>query len=591
MRKIFPKAVLAFIFFIAAFTQAQHKFEIDFTADTAYNSFNVTVYPEKLTPENNIYQFAAIAPGTYQINDIGRYVQEFAAFDSEGNSVPVENVSVNQWKLSDPGAVSKIEYTIAETWDTPVEENNLYPMCGTSLEEDHCYFNSHCVLGYFHGMQDEDMWITFKKPGNWGVGTPLELNDEDYYTAESFDRAVDSPFLFGKITAAAMDVEGTEIEVYTYSMTDKINSEDLLEGLSDILFAASDFTEGLPVDRYVFLFHFGEISAGAWEHSYSSNYVLTENDLTPQMMASVKSTAAHEFFHVMTPLNMHSELIEEFNFVEPELSRHLWLYEGVTEWASDAMQLRDSLITVEQYLGQIRQKLNVNDNFDQSVSLTELGIHAADEHSSQYANIYMKGAVIGTLLDIRLLELSEGTRGLREVLNELADKYGPNNPFSEENFFNELTDITYPEIGDFINNYIAGTEPMPVEDYFSKIGIEYTEFAGYDSTRITIDFGLGLDGQKIVVNNVKNEASGIKAGDILHKMDTTVVTLKNAQQAFMSLASKKPGNSLEITFIRDGEEVVINYVFPPMPIKHKFAVLESPTAEQKKLFDAWTRNL
>jgi hypothetical protein len=58
----------------------------------------------------------------------------------------------------------------------------------------------------------------------------------------------------------------------------------------------------------------------------------------------VTDIAAHEFFHVVTPLNIHSEIIEHFNFVmTPVPSRHLWLYEGTTEWAAHAMQLRAGL--------------------------------------------------------------------------------------------------------------------------------------------------------------------------------------------------------------------------------------------------------
>ena len=46
-----------------------------------------------------------------------------------------------------------------------------------------------------------------------------------------------------------------------------------------------------------------------------------------------------------------------------------------------------------------------------------------------------RGALIGELLDIRLLQLSGGTRGLREVINELAATYGKKRAFSEKNFF------------------------------------------------------------------------------------------------------------------------------------------------------------
>src|SRR6476646_12098734 len=60
--------------------------------------FHVTLRVTGLGPDNAIYQFASTAPGTYQVMNIGRYVKAFAAYDARGRSVPVEQVSVNQWK-------------------------------------------------------------------------------------------------------------------------------------------------------------------------------------------------------------------------------------------------------------------------------------------------------------------------------------------------------------------------------------------------------------------------------------------------------------------------------------------------------------
>ena len=61
----------------------------------------------------------------------------------------------------------------------------------------------------------------------------------------------------------------------------------------------------------------------------------------------------------------------------------------------------------------------------------------------QFLNFYNKGAVTAALLDIRLLELSGGKRGLREVYLELLNKYGKDKPFPEDDFFQIFVDMTY----------------------------------------------------------------------------------------------------------------------------------------------------
>ena len=78
------------------------------------------------------------------------------------------------------------------------------------------------------------------------------------------------------------------------------------------------------------------------------------------------------------------------------------------------------------------------------------------------------------LLDIRLLELSGGQSGLRELVLELAEEYGKSRPFPEDRFFQIIEEMTYPEIGDFFQQYVVRAEPLPYREYFAKIGLRYT---------------------------------------------------------------------------------------------------------------------
>ena len=103
--------------------------------------FEVHLYVNNLDSTNAVYQFAASAPGTYQTMDMGRYVKSFTAYDQNGNRISSQHISTNQWEISEPEKVESIYYQIAETWDTPVDSNQIYPMCGTSIEADHVLIN------------------------------------------------------------------------------------------------------------------------------------------------------------------------------------------------------------------------------------------------------------------------------------------------------------------------------------------------------------------------------------------------------------------------------------------------------------------
>jgi predicted metalloprotease with PDZ domain len=36
-------------------------------------------------------------------------------------------------------------------------------------------------------------------------------------------------------------------------------------------------------------------------------------------------------FHIITPLSIHSKEIQDFDYNDPKMSQHLWMYEGVTD--------------------------------------------------------------------------------------------------------------------------------------------------------------------------------------------------------------------------------------------------------------------
>ncbi len=580
-----------FLILFSIFVSAQQKFYINLN-DRSTNVFTVELKPDKLTSRNDIYQFAATAPGTYQTMDIGRFVKSFKAYDASGNEIKTEHISVNQWQLSSPNKVKKIVYQISDTWNTKVDTNYIYQMCGSAIEANDVLINGQCVFGYFHGMQSYPIKVKIDYPKDWIAGTALPLDKDGNYDADTFDKIVDSPILLGKLTKASLKIGKTKIDVYTYSKTDMIKSDELVNLLKDILNAENDFMEGLPVSHYTFLFHFENMSAGAWEHSYSSEYVYQELPLAT-LQDNIRSVVAHEFFHILTPLTIHSELVAKFNFEKPVMSQHLWFYEGVTEWAAHMLELRDHLITLDQYLDVLHEKLMTNDAFRQDLSLTDLGIHCT-ELQDQYPNIYMKGAIVAGLLDIRLLQLSHGKRGLREVILQLSKIYGPNKSFSEKNFFTDFTKLTYPEIGDFLDKYIEHADKLPVKEYYALLGINYTGFEGYDSSKISLGLQLGFKNNKIVVNDLNADSpnKGIfERGDIFYKYDGNEITLASFQNLYSKIRKMKIGDNLKITVIRNGKEIDLTAKVSAQAIKHIFSINKDATPEELELRNAWLKNL
>ncbi|HEU4560924.1 MAG TPA: hypothetical protein VFS20_23940 [Longimicrobium sp.] len=478
MRKLLGTS-LALATLWSAHAAAQLHYTVD-VRDGASHTAQVTLRVDSLPARDTVFQFAATAPGTYQTMNIGRYVSDLRATDARGNEIATRQLTTNTWRVSEPRRVRQVSYRIRDTWNTPVTEFPIYPMAGSEIDADHALLNPHALLGFPRSMQRSRVTMRLVHPAGWTVVTPLS-EGRNGYEADSYDHMVDSPFLLGNtLSLASMDLNGVPVRIAVHSTSGQVKAPELLEHMRGMLNAAGTFIGQMPVDRYVFLFRFTPKSPGAmgaWEHSYSSTYVLSDTVLTDRYAARITSTAAHEFFHIVTPLNIHSEIVEHFNFETPTPSQHLWLYEAVTEWASDKMQQEGGLMPVDRYLTEMASKLWVDRTyFDSTYSLTKLAETSfTTEGAKQYGNIYMRGAVIAALLDIRLLQLSGGRSGLRELVRGLARDYGKSRPFPEDSLFQIIAARTSPEILDFFDRYIKGAERPPVREYYGLLGIDLVE--------------------------------------------------------------------------------------------------------------------
>lgn len=451
------------------------RYTVDLS-DHATHTFAVTLAVDSLPARSTIYQFAATAPGTYQVMDVGRFVRSFEALDRAGKPIAVEHVTTNQWRIADPRRVRTIRYRIAATRDTAVTEHAIYPMCGTTLQAEYALINGQGVFGFPSGMQAAPIAVRLKYPTSWKVATALNTRN-GAFVANDYDHLVDSPILLGNLTTAKVNVGVVPVEIAVRSKSGNITATQIAGAMTDMLNAAGRFLGKLPVDRYTFLYDFGDFGAGAWEHSFSSEYVLKDTTYTPQVGARTTDIAAHEFFHIVTPLNIHSEIIEHFNFETPVPSQHLWLYEGSTEWAAHKMQLESGMKSPESYLATVVQKSRFDRRgFDTTYSLTKLARTSySDSGQRQYGNIYQRGAIVAGLLDIKLLELSNGQHGYRDLILDLAKSYGKRRAFPEDSLLSIITKRTSPEVGEFFARYVQGAEHPPLKEYYAKLGINLVE--------------------------------------------------------------------------------------------------------------------
>lgn len=621
MKNLITTITLLF-FTLFAVAQGEYIYIVDLK-NAKDDKVKVSVSVPKIKDKEIIYYLPKIIPGTYSIADYGRFANEFKALDKRGRELDVERKDDNSWVISKAKKLRKITYWVDDSFDWEGEGPEIFQPAGTNIEEgENFVINSAGFFGYFDGLKDRPGTLHIIKPEGFFGGTGLQRvdnmnttidrefnvssSDYDTYKVENYDRLVDSPLMYSKPDTAVIKVADTDVLIASYSPTGMVTAKEIASTIDETLRAQRDYLKGnLPVDKYAFVFYFTDqpvTSYGALEHSYSSMYYMPEMSIE-QMEQQLRDFAAHEFFHIITPLTIHSEEIHSFDFNNPEMSKHLWLYEGVTEYFAGNAQVQAGLISPPDYINMLRGKLISSQlQFNDSLAFTDLSKYTLDKYPDQYGNVYQKGALIGMCLDITLLSLSEGEYNLRDLVLDLSEKLGKDNYFEDDELFDMITEMTYPEVGDFFDTYVAGSTPIPYEEYFEKVGIEYTD-------KLTIEvltFGFGnehvamADQGRIAIRNEETldafgQALGLKDGDIILKMDgKDMPPLGPEIQSFiMDIRNNlEEDKEFSITVERDGEEVLLKAKNFKVP-KDQLAVLRpDPTAgeEKKKIRDIWLGN-
>ncbi len=546
----------------SAFANYHYRLDLVSVVD---DKIMVELTPPKVTTNTIEFHIPRVVPGTYSISNFGQFISSFKAYDTAGDTLEVARPDgINRWEIKNATQLSKITYWVEDTWDS--DKGNVFEPSGSNIEEGKNFvINTFAFFGYLDGMKEMDFELTVSKPNGFYGSTSLiptsTSEGEDKFFVNGYNLLADSPIMYCIPDTVTRNVGGAEVLVSVYSPNGITNAASVMDGIAPILEAQRKYLGGtLPVEKYAFIAYLAPVGGkgvrmGALEHSYSSFYYMPEvsNARTGDMM---KDVAAHEFFHIVTPLRIHSEEIHYFDFIDPKMSKHLWMYEGVTEYSASHVQVCNKLITIDQYFQNLSQKMTIASFMLDSVPFTEISSGCLDKYKAQYLNVYQKGALIGACLDILLNDLSNGEMGLQELMRKLERSYGIDKPFKDDSLFDKIAALSYPEIREFFAKYVEGPNPLPFEEIFAKAGIIYEK----NPKEKVLSFGkVGIEGDEekgcyvVTATNRMNKFGkkmGYKVGDELISFNEKEIGLQNFPEVLADFRANRSRGDKIVAVVR-----------------------------------------
>ena len=290
--------------------------------------------------------------------------------------------------------------------------------------------------------------------------------------------------MYGKLEVEEFKVGNIDIVLSVFSPNKTHSAAGLKETVYKMMQAQKAYLGDIDsTPRYDIYLYLADVTKedspkgfGALEHHTSTVVVLPEQSSKEELAAAVIDVVAHEFFHIVTPLSVHSEDVHYFDYSAPTFSKHLWMYEGVTEYFAQHFQVKEGLVQPNDFYKVIMGKISSSLTMDDTMSFTVMSENILDEpYAPNYFNVYQKGALIGMAIDILMREESNGNRSMLSLMKQLSLKYGKNKPFEDDNIINEITELTYPSVGEFLKTYVEGTTPIDYDALFNKVGLVIEE--------------------------------------------------------------------------------------------------------------------
>ncbi|MBC7747877.1 MAG: peptidase M61 [Methylotenera sp.] len=572
----------------------------------------VVVTSPKISLDEVTYSVPKIVPGTYSIDDYGKYIEDFKAFDSKGTLLSTTKTDENTWNIKNAKTLAKITYLVNDTFDTEkgsgFGNTDIFSPAGTNIDAGKNFMlNMHGFVGYFQDKKDLPYTVSISHPETlWGATSMTDMDastTNDLFTTARYAELVENPIMYAKPDYTTFTVDGMEILIGVYSPSGKVTAESITPEMKTMMTAQKTFLGKInATKKYSVLLYLSSLTPtdakgfGALEHPTATTVVLPEMMPKAELVKSMQDVVSHEFFHIVTPLSIHSKEIHYFDYNTPKMSQHLWMYEGVTEYFANLFQINQGLITEEEFYTRMSEKIEHANAMNDTMPFTTMSANVLTEpYKEQYLNVYEKGALIGMCLDIIIREKSNGQRGILDLMQKLSTEYGAAKPFNDEELFAKITSLTYPEVGTFLTTYVSGATPIPYETYLSKVGVTKSMkqvpgnvFLKGQSPYITVD----QKTKEIIVipaielnDFYKNLA--IKGGDILVSINEKSYSLDNIYEMITISQTWKENDAISIKIKRDGKEQVIKGKVK-LPYEEKEG-LNATDATKTTLKEAWLK--
>ncbi len=474
-------ALLGFLTLAAVPAAAQRLDPILYTVSIPAAETHVAVVEARVPTSNRAtveLMMPVWSPGYYVREDYAQRVLHVVARSPNGDSLAIEQPQPNHWRIRTGGAATiTLRYelqcgvrSVTGNWvGTDMAVLNGAPTFITLLEHTQRPHDVHLVL-----------------PASWHQSaTSLAAATDhapNHYVAAGYDELVDSPIVMGNISVHEFEVAGAKHTLADIGDVPATwNGQLAADNLEKIAQANARFWGFLPFTKYVFLNVFRQ-GGGGLEHLNSTlltSSPRSENGGNQRWLEYV----AHEYFHAENVKRLRPVELGPFDYEHPPATASLWLSEGVTSYYGDLLVTRSGIDAPRDFLASLSKDITSLQTSPgrlvQTLEQASLGIFATggsgvggDRNST--VSYYVKGCVLGWLLDARIQHATNGRKSFDDVMRLAYQRFGGVHGFTPEEFVAVASEVAGADLAPFFHKSLQTTDELDYSEALAWFGLRFS---------------------------------------------------------------------------------------------------------------------
>lgn len=311
---------------------------------------------------------------------------------------------------------------------------------------------------------------------------------------------------------------------------------------------------------------------------------------------------AHEVFHIYNVKRIRARALGPFDYTKENYTTLLWVMEGVTVYYSGRILLKVGLLSPERYQRNISSLMNTvsNNKGDRYQSAAEASFDAwiryyrrNESSPNRDVDYYVKGNLLGLLLDLEIRYSSKNKNSLDDVMRRLYTEYYKKKKrgFSEEEFKRVVERAAGKKLDYFFENYVYGTEEIDYKKYLYYAGLEVEDLSASSISESRAYLGIITRERagRLMITRVVRDSPAWNYGLNVNDEIIALNGLRVNKSEFLSAAGRlTPGDLMTLTVARGDWLREIEVVLGKPTDKNYFLFrTKEPTELQKAIYESY----